>query len=42
MLKFGYYIQESNGSLQVDEGSQDIQNNYKNFVAMATFSVPGL
>ena len=35
-------MQESNGSLQIDEGSQDIQNNDQNFVVMATFSVPGL
>ena len=35
-------MQEPNGSYQIDEGSQDIQNSDKNFVAMATFLVPGL
>ena len=35
-------MQESKESYHIDERSQDIQNNDKNFVAMATFSVPGL
>ena len=35
-------MQEPNGSYQIDEGSQYIQNSDKNFVAMATFLVPGL
>ena len=41
----GNYMKESNESYHIDERSQDIQNNDytdENFVAMVTFSVPGL
>ena len=35
-------MQEPNGSYQIDEGSQYIQNSDKNFVAMAKILVPGI